>query len=121
MPFDANVQKKLLGHKVKEVTASDELTNRELREKTLLSLARKVKPHLAKALKTMITLLEDKDTPANVRFQASKWIMEFNRSLSVELYQEKYDNEKGEEVQKDSAPVFSLHVIGGEKAPETKE
>jgi hypothetical protein len=118
MPFDANVQKKLLGHKVKEPTVTDDLTNRELREKTLLSLARKVKPHMAKALKTMIMLLEDNATPANVRFQASKWIMEFNRSLSVELYQEKYDDEKGEEIQKDSTPSFSLHVIDGSKKEE---
>lgn len=118
MPFDANVQKKLLGHKVKEATATDELTNRELREKTLLSLARKVKPHLAKALKTMIGLMEDESAPANVRYQASKFVIEFNRSLSVELYQEKYDDEKGEEVQKDSAPSFSLHVIDGSKKQE---
>lgn len=111
MPYDPAVQKKLQGYKVKDVTLGDQLTNRELREKTLLSLARKFKPHLARALKTMIGLVENPDTPAATKYQASKFIIEFYKSLGEAIYKDRYDDEGGEEIQTESAPVFSLTVI----------
>ena len=112
MPFNPNVQKKLLGHKVKDVLVADQLTNRELREKSLLSLARKFKPHLAKSLKTMIFLSEDQSVPASVRYQASKFVIEFHKSLVNDLYKDKYDEEGGEEIQSEpAAPVFSLKMV----------
>lgn len=112
MPFDANVQKALKGQVVQE---AQKLTNRELREKSLLSLARKFKPHQAKALKTMIALVEDKDTPPNVKYNAAKFVLEFSKELNKELYLDKYDEDEGNVIQEvESAPVFSLKMIRSE-------
>lgn len=114
--FDPNVQKKLLGHKVKDVALKDELTNRELREKTLLSLARKFKPHLAKALKRMINLVENENTPPATQYQAAKFVIEFHKDLVGDLYKDKYDGEVGQEIQTESAPVFSLRMVENTKS-----
>jgi 2'-5' RNA ligase len=106
MPFDVNVQKALKGQVVQE---AQKLTNRELREKSLLSLARRFKPHATRALKTMVSLVEDPNTPPNVKYNASKFILEFSKELNKELYLDKYDDNEGQQIQEvESAPVFSL-------------
>ena len=103
MPFDANIQKALKGHKVKAPTIKDKLTNRQLRELNFLSLARRVKPQQVKALGAMVQLLDVADAPG-VRFNAAKFIIEFYQDVVKSLYKEKYDNDNGEDIQ----PVFQV-------------
>ena len=107
MPFDPNKQKVLMGHKIKEPTIKDKLTNRELRGLNFLSLARRTKPQMVKALKTMVDLLAASDTPG-VRFQAAKFIIEFYMDVVKSLYKEKYDADKNDDIQ----PIFQV-IDGG--------
>lgn len=103
MPFDENKQKILRGHKIRPVTVKDKLTNRELRSLNFLSLARRAKPQMVKALKTMVDLLAASDTPG-VRFQAAKFIVEFYMDVVKSLYKEKYDADKNDDIQ----PIFQV-------------
>lgn len=103
MPFDINIQKQLKGHKIKPATVKDKLTNRQLRELNLLSLARRFKPKSVQALAALIQLLDVADAPG-VRFNAAKFIIEFYQDVVKSLYKEKYDNDNGEDIQ----PVFQV-------------
>lgn len=119
MPFDANIQKALKGHKTKPVQIVDKLTHRELREKNLLSLARTFKPGVPKALKSMTDLLHVADSPG-VRMQASKFVIEFYLDVVKSLYKEKYDEQKGDDIQ----PVLQVYDTSNVEplpAPEVKE
>lgn len=119
MPFDANIQKALKGHKTKPVQIVDKLTHRELREKNLLSLARTFKPSIPKALKSMTDLLHVADSPG-VRMQASKFVIEFYLDVVKSLYKEKYDEQKGDDIQ----PVLQVYDTSNVEplpAPEVKE
>lgn len=120
MPFNPDIQNKLKGYKIKEPTIKDKLTNKELREINFLSLARKFKPGTPKALKTMVDLLSASDVPG-VRFQASKFIIEFYMDVVKSLYKEKYDADKNDDIQ----PIFQIYdstnVVKLPEQEETKE
>ena len=107
MPFNPDIQRALKGHVVKPPTIKDKLTNRELRGLNFLSLARRTKPQMVKALKTMVDLLAASDTPG-VRFQAAKFIIEFYMDVVKSLYKEKYDADKNDDIQ----PIFQV-IDGG--------
>jgi hypothetical protein len=104
MPFNIDIQKQLKGHKVKPPKIADKLTNRELREMNLLSLARKFKPSAPKAIHTMTSLLNASDTPG-VRFNAAKFIVDFYLEVVKGLYKEKYDKDLGDDIQ----PILQVH------------
>lgn len=104
MPFDATIQKQLKGHKVKPPKIADKLTNKELRERNFLSLARRLKPGTPKALKTMVDLLDASDTPG-VRFNAAKFVIEFYLDVVKSLYKEKYDKDLGDDIQ----PILQVY------------
>lgn len=104
MPFNIDIQKQLKGHKVKPPKIADKLTNRELREMNLLSLARKFKPSAPKAIHTMTNLLDASDTPG-VRFNAAKFIVDFYLEVVKGLYKEKYDKDLGDDIQ----PILQVY------------
>ncbi len=115
MPFDISKQKTKQGL-VRKTKPKDKLTNRELREKTLISLARKFKPEVPKALKKMVWLLSVKDSPG-VRMNAAKFILEFYGQVAQSLYLEKYDADTGKEIQ----PIFVVHDINAGTETEVEE
>ena len=86
------------------------LTNRELRNKEFMSLLRRLKPHLRKAVNTAIQIMDNDAAPFSVRLAASKFIVDLNKSTLNDLYSDKYDDEAGEAVQED-APKFSLVML----------
>lgn len=88
-------------------------TNRRLREKQLLMLSRKLKPHVRKALDTLNELIENPEISPAVKFQASKFMLVTNKTLTESIYADKYDEEVQEE--QEAAPVFSLKMISGGK------
>lgn len=93
----------------------DESDNRRLREKQLLMLSRKLKPHVKKAVNTVEALIDTTEdgkfkceSPA-VRFQASKFLITINKQLTESLYNDKYDEEVDKE-NEEAVPVFSLRM-----------
>lgn len=97
--------------KIAERAASDK-TNKELREKALLELARKFKPSVAPAMKTIMSIMGDDKASEAGKLKAAALIIQTYKTLITDLYDYRYDEEKAEEVQdSDKAPVFSLRVI----------
>ena len=84
-------------------------TNRRLREKQLLMLSRKLKPHVKSALDTLNELIENPKIAPAVKFQASKFMLVTNKNLTESIYADKYDEEVQEE--QEASPVFSLRMI----------
>jgi hypothetical protein len=66
------------------------------------------------ALKTLNELIE-KSAPV-VRYSASKFLIETSKKLTTDIYQDKYDEEEGEEIEQDIAPVFSLTMLRTENS-----
>ncbi len=87
-------------------------TNREIRSEELLSLTRKFRPHLSKAIKAAIDILDNKQATESGKLRASALIIQTYRELIKDTYDYKYDNEEADEIQQSAAPVFSLTMIG---------
>lgn len=96
--------------------ASSDKSNRELREKALLELARKFKPSVAPAMKTIMQIMGDANASEGGKLKASALIIQTYKTLITDLYDYRYDEEKAEDVQDaDKAPVFSLKMVGDQK------
>ena len=101
--------------KVAARTASDK-TNRELRERALLELARKFKPSVAPAMKTIMQIMGDEKASESGKLKAAALTIQTYKTLITDLYDYRYDEEKAEEVQDtEKAPVFSLKMISEQK------
>jgi hypothetical protein len=93
-------------------------TNRSLREQQLLALGRKIKPHVTLAVQTVEELIADVATPAPVKFNASKFMILFSKTLTEGLYKDIYDDEAAARLEQKAAPVFSLRLIGSDAEKE---
>lgn len=93
----------------------DKKTNRTLRQEEYLSLVRKFKPHLAKAIRAATNILDDPDASEAGKLRSSALILQTYKDLIRELYLTAYDDEEAEEIQENNKPVFSLRIIGEEK------
>lgn len=85
-------------------------TRREIRDSELLSILRKIKPHLSESIMTAATIMKnDKATEAG-RLKAAVILLEAYRELVDDVYNGVDIEEEGTEVQPNT-PVFSLKVI----------
>lgn len=100
----------------------DKKTNREIRSDTLLHLVRKFRPHLTRAINAAVEILENKDASESGKLRASALIITTYRELVKDVYDLKYDDEEGEEIQESNKmPAFSLRMIPGKSSEEDKE
>lgn len=93
----------------------DKKTNREIRSETLLNMVRRFRPHLTRAINAAVEILENKEASESGKLRASALIIQTYRELVKDVYDLKYDDEEGEEIQQSNAPVFSLRMIGKEE------
>lgn|SRR5574343_749471 len=98
----------------KEIS-KDKKTNREIRSDALLHLVRKFRPHLTRAINAAVEILENKDASESGKLRASALIITTYRELVKDVYDLKYDDEEGEEIQQNNAAVLSLTVVSGDK------
>lgn len=96
------------------IKSADKLTNRQLRERELLSLLRKLKPHVSDSIMTAADIMNNKEASHQNKLKAAVILLDNYQKMVMELYDSDYDEEEGEEVQQSSAPLFSLKVINGE-------
>lgn len=97
----------------------DKPTNRELKERELIMLLRKIKPHVADAITQAVKIMKNDEAAHQNQLKAAALLLESYRKLSLDLYGgEEVADEEGTEVQQNNAAVFSLKVINQE---ETKE
>lgn len=101
------------------IKSADKLTNRQLRERELLSLLRKLKPHVSDSIVTAADIMKNEEASHQNKLKAAVILLDNYQKMVLELYDAGYDEEEGEEVQQQNAPIFSLKVVGNKE--ETKE
>ena len=93
----------------------DKPTNRELKERELLMLLRKIKPHVAEAISQAAKIMKNEEASHQNQLKAATILLDSYRKLSLDLYDgEDQADEEGTEIQQQNAPVFSLKVINDE-------
>ena len=86
------------------------LNNRELREREQLSLLRKLKPHLAEAIKTAVNILKCEQASDSNKLKASVIILNAYKETVNDLYQDD-DNEPSSQTPLEVSPSFSYDVL----------
>lgn len=87
------------------------LTNRQIREKELLSLLRKIKPHVSDAIMTAVDIMKNEEAAHQSQLKAAVVLLDNYKDLVGDLYDKDYDEEAGDEANQSNAPVFSLKVV----------
>lgn len=96
------------------IKAASKMTNRELRERELLSLLRKIKPLVADSINTAVKIMKNNDASDQNKLKAAVIILDNYKQMVSDVYSDKYDEDEAEEIQQPNAPVFSLKVVGSE-------
>lgn len=87
------------------------LNNRQLREKELLGLLRKLKPHMSDAIMAAVLIMKNKEASHQNQLKAATILLEQYKETLEGAYNKDYDEAENSEVNQDSAPVFSLKVV----------
>ena len=93
-------------------------TNRELRERELMMLLRKIRPHVANAVQQAAKIMQNEEASHMNQLKAAVVLIDAYRKLTLDVYDsDAVDSEaEGTEVQEqNTAPIFSLRMIGGDE------
>ncbi len=91
---------------------TDKPTNRELKERELVMLLRKIKPHVAEAIMQAAAIMKNQEASHQNQLKAATILLDNYRRLTLDMYDgEDTADEAGVEVQQQNAPVFSLKVV----------
>ena len=101
-----NVQGRIRGIKEK--------SRREIRNAELLSIIRKVKPHLSDSITTAATIMRNKESGAGNQLKAAVILLNAYKELVNDLYTGGNEEDEGVEIQTNT-PTFSLRIINDEK------
>ena len=93
-------------------------TNRQLKDRELLLLMRKIRPLVSDAVLAAAKVVRNEGASDSARLAASKMLLDTYRRLTLDLYADADPEEVGVEVQQQNTPVFSLRVIGEDDEPE---
>jgi len=89
-------------------------TNRQIREQELLSLTRKLKPHVTKAIQAAVKIIDNPEANDANKLKASALLIQTYRQLLLDVFDKAYDSDEGTEVN-ENAPIFSLRVLDEKK------
>lgn len=89
-------------------------TNRELRERELLMLLRKIRPHVADAVIQAARIMKSPTSSDSNVLKSCVILTDAYRRLTLDLY-DGNDEDEGTEIQQDNSPVFSLRMINTEE------
>lgn len=98
----------------KKVLEKEKRTNREIRQSSLLEVARKLKPHISKSVMAAVAILDNKEASETNKLKAAAFMVTTYRDLLKDIYDLKYSEDEGEEVQEKGGAVLSLRVINTE-------
>lgn len=93
-----------------KIKPNREKSRREIKNQELLSILRKLKPHLSESIMTAATIMKNKDAGAANQLKAAVILLNAYKELVGDVYSGGDEDETGIEVQP-NAPSFSLHVI----------
>jgi len=86
------------------------LTNNEM-----MTLLRKFRPHVAKAVMTAVNVMGKEDLAETTKLKAAVIILDNYKQLVGTVYDKDYDEDEGEAISEQSQPVFSLKMIDPDK------
>lgn len=90
----------------------DKPTNRELKERELVMLLRKIKPHVAEAIMQAAAIMKNQEASHQNQLKAATILLDNYRRLTLDMYAgEEQADEAGVEVQQNNAAIFSLKVV----------
>ena len=89
-------------------------TNRFLRERELMGLLRKLKPHVADSIMAAVKIMKNQEAADANKLKAATIIRQQYKDTMLEVYDKDYDEAEAEEIQQDNSPVFSLKVINSD-------
>ena len=90
----------------------DKPTNRELKERELVMLLRKIKPHVAEAIVQAANIMKNQEASHQNQLKAATILLDNYRRLTLDMYDgEDQADEAGVEVQQNNAAIFSLKVV----------
>jgi hypothetical protein len=93
----------------------DKPTNRELKERELVMLLRKIKPHVAEAIMQAAAIMKNAEASHQNQLKAATILLDNYRRLTLDMYDgEDQADEAGTEVQQNNAAIFSLKVVNEE-------
>lgn len=114
MPYQAGSEWK--GNAKGRPTAADKakkFTKRQLRERELLMVLRKIRPHVADSIVAAASIMKNKDAQDSNKLKAATILLDNYRRLVLDLY-DGNDEDEGAEVQQENRPLFSLKVVDTE-------
>lgn len=97
------------------VKTGDKPTNRELRERELVMLLRKIRPHVADSIMEAAKIMKNNQAADQNKLKACTILLDAYRKLTLDLYDGEEPDEVGTEIQEQNTPVFSLKMINTEK------
>ncbi len=107
------------GRPPKDSEDSKKLTRRSLKDKELMALTRKLKPHISSSIMAAANIISNKDSADANKLRAAAFLVNEYHKLIIEIYdgEEPSENEdQPEEIQPqtEKATVFSLKMINTE-------
>ena len=92
----------------------DRPTNRQLKDKELVMLLRKIKPMIADAIVTAADVMKNQEASHQNQLKAATILLDNYRRLVLDLYDGEDEAEAGVEIQQNNAPVFSLKMVNAD-------
>ncbi len=93
-------------------------TNRDLRERELVMLLRKIRPHVADSIMQAAKIMKDESAAHQNQLKAATILLDNYRKLVMDLYEGEDPDDEGTEIQRQNQPTFSLKMINGDKPEE---
>lgn len=100
------------------IKGSKKMTNRELREREFMSLLRKLKPLVAESIQTAAKIMKNEEATDQNKLKAAVIILDNFKTVVGDVYNGKYDEDEGDEIQQPAAPTFRLTVVGADETNE---
>lgn len=102
-----------------KIKPNREKSRREIKEQELLSLLRKIKPHIADSVMTASRIMKRDDAADSNKLKSAALLISLYKELLKDAYEGGDEDAEGTEVQSNT-PTFSLRMINNDK-PEDKE
>ena len=86
-------------------------TRRQIRSNELLTLIRKVKPHVAEAIMKAATIMKNAQASHQNQLKAAVILLDNYKDLLIDLYGTEVEADEAEDEIQPNAPMFSLKMV----------
>jgi hypothetical protein len=97
------------------IRSNKEKSRREIKEQELLSLLRKIKPHIADSVMTASRIMKNDESADSNKLKSAALLISLYKELLKDAYEGGDEEAEGTEVQPNNGPVFSLKIVGNDK------